>query len=191
MRFSIKYAVALASLMFSSGTASAQYCADMGATELIGGMRICVSSTLSPQSGNTYGPDNLLDGNDRTAWCEGVSGNGEGQEIEIAIFDASPFRRITIQNGYAKSQKVYQNNGRIRTIEVQTDRGDRFRTQLPDTPSAVIVNLPQLAEYRGIYIKVIDVYPGAKYQDTCLNFISPDLEYERYLEFESQGLLQD
>ncbi|MDV7143284.1 discoidin domain-containing protein [Tropicimonas sp. TH_r6] len=131
----------------------------------------------------------MLDGDNRTAWCEGVRGNGNGEEIAISIRDGIPFRRLILQNGYGKSARAFGNNGRARTIEIATDLGDVFQTRLPDNSDDVIVNLPRLAEYRNLRIRILDVYPGAKYQDTCLNFITPDLEYERYLELKSQGLL--
>ncbi len=69
-------------------------------------------------------------------------------------------------------------------IDVFTDRGDRIRTVLPDTSSEVVVNLPGPIEYRELRIQIVDVYPGSKYQDTCITFISPDFEYERSLEFQ-------
>lgn len=174
--------------VFSAGAGYGQSCASRGPTELAGGVDICVSSVLASQSGNSYGPENLMDGDNRTAWCEGVAGNGEGQEITISIYDGIPFRRLIIQNGYGKSDKVFRNNGRARTIEILTDSGASVRGQLPDHPDDVTVNLPSLAMYEHLVIRILDVYPGTKYRDTCINYISPDLDYERYLEFESQGL---
>ena len=161
-----------------------QNCAQMGATELVRSMLYCVSSTLTSQSGNGYGPENLFDPSNRTAWCEGVRGNGEGQEIYIRIDGGIPFRRLLIYNGYAKSADTYRNNGRARTIKVFTDRGDQILTTLPDTSSEVVVNLPGPIEYRKLKIQIVDVYPGARYQDTCTNIVSPDFEYERSLEFQ-------
>ncbi len=162
-------------------------CANFGATELVNGIQYCVSSVLPSQSGNAYGPQSLMDGDDRTAWCEGVRGNGEGQEISIAIDDSAPFRRLIVQNGYAKSSDTYFNNGRVRTIEIVTDLSQPIVVQLPDRPDDVIVNLPGLLPYRFIRIRILDVYTGAKYQDTCLNLVFPDLEYERSLEYENQN----
>ena len=171
--------------MLSGLSASAgQNCAQLGATELVKSMLYCVSSVLPSQSGSSYGPENLFDNSNHTAWCEGVQGNGEDQEIYIRIEDGIPFRRLLIFNGYAKSANAYRNNGRVRTIVILTDRGDQIRTVLPDTPSEVLVNLPGPIEYHELRIKIVDVYPGAKYQDTCINLISPDFEYERSLEFQ-------
>jgi len=177
--------IAFGALMLSSLSADAgQNCAQLGATELVKSVLFCVSSVLPSQSGNSYGPENLFDGSNHTAWCEGVRGNGERQEIYIRIDDGIAFRSLLIYNGYAKSAATYRNNGRARTIDVFTDRGDRIRAVLPDTSSEVLVNLPGPIEYRELRIQIVDVYPGSKYQDTCINLISPDFEYERSLEFQ-------
>lgn len=182
--------MAFTAFMLSCVVANAgQNCAQYGPTELVGKMQYCVSSVLASQSGISYGPRNLFDGSNRTAWCEGARGNGAGQEVLIRIEDGIPFRRLLIGNGYAKSNDTYRKNGRVRSIDLTTDRGDRIRTILPDTANEIIVNLPGLAEYRVLKIRIVDVYPGSKYQDTCINFLSPDFEFERYLEFKSQGLL--
>ncbi len=158
---------------------AAEICAQMGATELVESELYCVSSVLASQSGNRYGPGNLFDGNNRTAWCEGVPGNGEGERIYIRIEDGAPFQRLLITNGYAKSTSTFRNNGRARTLNITTDRGDRIRTVLPDTRSDVAVQLPGPVQYRELTIKIVDTYPGAKYQDTCITFLSPDFEYDR------------
>jgi len=172
-------------LLLSGISANAgQNCAQLGSTELVTSTLYCVSSVLPSQSGSSYGPGNLFDNSDRTAWCEGVRGNGEGQEIYIRIVDGIPFRRLLINNGYAKSEDSYRNNGRARTIDVFTDRGDRIRAVLPDTSSEVMVNLPGPIEYHELRIQIVDVYPGSKFQDTCLNLVTPDFEYERSLEFQ-------
>lgn len=155
----------------------------MGATELVQSELFCVSSVLPSHSGNSYGPQNLFDGNPHTAWCEGVPGNGEGQEINIRIEDGIPFRRLLIGNGYAKSANTYRENGRARTIDIFTDKGDHIRTILPDTSSDVVVQIPGPVQYRELRVRIVDTYPGSKYQDTCIAFISPDFEYERSLEY--------
>ncbi len=110
-----KYMTLGAFLLFGMSANAGQNCAQMGATELVTSQLYCVSSVLPSQFGNTYGPENLFDGNFSNAWCEGVRGNGEGQEIYIRIEDGIPFRRLLIYNGYAKSANTYQGNGRART----------------------------------------------------------------------------
>ena len=49
-----------------------------------------------------YHPNYVLDNNPKTAWVEGVDGNGEGQKIVIPISAVSQIGRvkIRIKNGY-------------------------------------------------------------------------------------------
>ena len=44
---------------------------------------VTAQSTLSPAS--RYGAPLALDGDLNTAWCEGVSGNGEGQTLKVGV----------------------------------------------------------------------------------------------------------
>ncbi|MEE4563094.1 hypothetical protein V2U88_11575 [Paenibacillus polymyxa] len=46
--------------------------------------RIVASSTLPDQAGNSYAARNIMDGDARTAWCEGVKG-GSGSELISAL----------------------------------------------------------------------------------------------------------
>lgn len=174
--------------LLSAGAALGQTCASRGPSELAGGMEICVSSVLPSQSQNTYGPDNLLDGDDNTAWCEGVEGHGTGQEITISVRDGIPYRRLIFQNGYAKSDRAFRNNSRARTLQIRTDNGITMYADVPDHPDPIFVSLPGLADYKTLVVRLIEVYPGAKYRDTCITYISPDLDHERELELLGQGL---
>jgi len=47
-------------------------------------MSYCVSSVLATQSGNSYGPENLWDGDDSTAWCEGAAGS-TGEYLALRV----------------------------------------------------------------------------------------------------------
>jgi hypothetical protein len=41
-----------------------------------GSLTMISSSTLVPQSGNSYAPLNVMDGDQRTVWVEGAAGDG-------------------------------------------------------------------------------------------------------------------
>ena len=47
---------------------------------------------------NAYGPQNLFDGNPATAWCEGVFGPGNGQEIVVDFARALIVSQISGQS---------------------------------------------------------------------------------------------
>jgi hypothetical protein len=154
-------------------------------------MHYCVSSVLAPQGDNSYGPKNLArwDGDATKAWCEGVRGNGIGETITVRIEGAVPFRRLLIANGYPKSAQSYANNGRIKAVEITADTGFSAVFTLPDTSDPMPVALPALAQ-NWIRLKIVDVYPGERFADTCLSFVTPDFEYEEELLLREQGLLK-
>lgn len=166
----------------------AETCADFPATELVNHMQICVSSVLPPQAGNSYGPANLFDGSGN-AWCEGVPGSGIGETVTLSLQGAGAFRQLLISNGYAKSDKAFFTNGRVRLAEISTDLAAPVLVELPDTAAPITITLPgkQPDNHRVIRFRIVDVYPGAKYRDTCLSLFAADLEHERDLEWKSQG----
>lgn len=163
-----------------------EQCFTMGATQFTFAIHYCTSSVLKPQSGNSYGPENLADGTSRTAWCEGARGPGIGQTITLHIDDGSSFRRLLIGNGYGKSRKSYRSNGRPKRVEITTDRTPPTQFNLMDQNAIVPVPLLASAEYKWVRLKILSVYPGEKYDDTCVDFIMPDFEYDEMLLQQSQ-----
>ena len=167
---------ALTALALSTGNASAETCFHIGATQFIDGMQYCVSSVLAPQSGNDYGPENLWDGSDATAWCEGAAGT-TGEYLTLHVQGGPPFQRLVFDNGYAKSTTAYRRNARPRLVEISTDTGLRFTQILPDNPNGTAVMMPGYAQ-SWVQIRILDVYPGTHYRDTCLNGVFIDFEWE-------------
>ncbi|MCB1491422.1 MAG: hypothetical protein KDJ77_06435 [Rhodobiaceae bacterium] len=171
--------------------ASAPVCAYLGATENFNEIAYCVSSVLPSSGSNTYGPENLFDGSAATAWCEGARGSGAGQTISLRIDNGGPFRRIFIENGYQKNRDIFERNARPRTIEVTTDTGLKFRHVLEDSDGENMFDLPEPGEYRAVDIRVLDVYPGSRYEDMCISTLLVDFDYEKYLEYEGKAGQQD
>ncbi|MGC6510393.1 MAG: NADase-type glycan-binding domain-containing protein [Myxococcota bacterium] len=85
---------------------------------------ITASSTLSAQGRNTYGVDNLQDGDLNTAWCEGAKGNGVGESLTVRIPKAAFENKgpllwaFAVSPGYAKSEKSWTGNGRTSSLKV-------------------------------------------------------------------------
>ncbi|TGM20187.1 hypothetical protein EHQ90_03945 [Leptospira stimsonii] len=62
-----------------------------------------------------YSPSSLVDKDPRTAWSEGVPGDGIG-EVVIARIDIT--KPIKIWTGFGKNEKLYKENNRPRRIKV-------------------------------------------------------------------------
>ena len=169
-------AVGVVAFGLNPDSATAEQCFHMGATQFIDGLSYCVSSVLSPQSGNYYGPENLWDGDDRTAWCEGAQGTS-GEYLAIRVRGGPAFSRIWFHNGYVKSDKTFTRNARPRTLDIYTDTGLHFQHRLEDHGVDQVLDLPGYAQ-NEILIRILDVYPGTHYADTCLNGVFIDFEWE-------------
>lgn len=185
-KFPTSAAIAILS-MAALPAAAEETCFTQGSAQFAFAVHTCVSSALPPQSGNSYGPRNLSDGNPNTAWCEGVRGPGIGETITLHIDDGASFRRLQIANGYGKSQAVFQANGRPRLVEITSDRTPPMQVELADRPGMLPVPLPQSAEYKWVRLRILSVYPGTKYDDTCVGFVGPDFEYDEWLLQQSQA----
>lgn len=148
---------------------------DNSPTQYLDAERYCASSVLSPMAGNSYGPENLFWGPEGAAWCEGVAGNGEGETIRIETDPAVTIHALVIRNGYQKSASTFSDNGRARKIEIVA-AGQRMTYTLHDTtgPQRLAFRRPIVAD--TVTLRILSVYPGARYADTCISSFTLDLE---------------
>ena len=136
--------------------------------------RICVSSVLTPQAGNTYGPDHLM-GTGDGAWCEGVAGAGIGQSVTLHHEPRQLLRTINVTAGYAKSEEAYRNNGRVKTALIETDHGYKKTVTLKDVRESQKIVIPK-ARIAWVKLTILEVYPGARGTDTCMSEFLTNLE---------------
>ncbi|MBZ0218728.1 MAG: hypothetical protein K8F25_19380, partial [Fimbriimonadaceae bacterium] len=144
----------------------------------------CLLSQLPAQKEHSYGPENLAQADG--AWCEGEPGQGIGVGIELSFqphaSDGPPpaYDRLLISNGYDKTTKTFIENSRVKQIEIKSD--DAFggqtwvRTLRDETGVQEVLLGGKISPY-GILITILDVYPGQKYEDTCLSFVSADFGF--------------
>jgi hypothetical protein len=128
-------------------------------------VRICVSSVLAAQAGNTYGPDHLV-GTGDGAWCEGVAGPGIGQSVTIHQDPTQVMRTINVLNGYTKSEDTFRNNGRVKKALIETDRGVKKAVTLKDTCEPQEVVIPK-GKVTWVKLTILEVVPGVRGSDTC------------------------
>ena len=92
-----------------------------------GHSEISASSTLKGKREKSYHANNLLDGDLKTAWCEGVAGPGHGEFIEVKLKGVAklcPTREMTyptlvMVSGYAKSKRIWAGNNRVTQVSVK------------------------------------------------------------------------
>lgn len=102
-------------------------------------------------------------------WVENKQDYGIGEYIKFGING----RGFFFFNGYLSGKKnyLYNQNSRVKQLEVTLVQNNVSKFfDIADTPN------PQLllfdTDYSGeVIIKIIDVYKGTKYSDTCINSI--------------------
>ncbi len=140
----------------------------------------CTKSNLPSTKEYSYGPENL--GKQSGAWCEGEDGQGIGVGVEVSIEPSATdgslhaFNHIIVQNGYDKSTKTFMENSRVKQIEIKTDTGESWVRTLRDETGPQKIQLGKVIQPHGILVTILDVYPGQKYQDTCLSYLMAGLQ---------------
>lgn len=87
----------------------------------------------------------------------------------------TPFR-ISIINGYVKSEKTFKENGRIKEVELWLNGEHRCNCVLQDVPDPQVIkgNFP-FFKNDHVEIKPISFYPGSKYDDICISALQRNL----------------
>jgi hypothetical protein len=155
-------------------------CETTGQDNQFGPFRLCASSVLPPQGRNRYGVGRALDFNEKTAWVEGVKGNGEGEWLELDLGSESHFQTLNLVNGYAKSNRAFSSNGRVRALRVETADGLDLRLQLKDSMRQQSFRLPRKVVSPWLRLTILSVYPGSRWQDTAISEVWVDLEEFNY-----------
>lgn len=153
-----------------------------------------VASSVLPQSkAATYAAANVVDGNQSTAWVEGVPGTGVGQWIAIYLGDAAQLhglRRVsgTVHAGYQKNTASYQNNSRpsLIRLELFTDSRPLGTTSVPvqdaitgrTSATAFSISVPACPARGTLWLRttIAGAQAGRKWEDTGISEIRCDLE---------------
>jgi hypothetical protein len=148
---------------------------------------VVASSALSSQGSASYSAANIYDQNHETAWVEGVKGYGVGQWIEYQDIEAcsedNPEHEIQIDaikilNGYAKNDKAWSENSRVKRLKVYCNGKPACILELQDSRSLQEFDVEDVLEdflsglgKNTLRFEILEVYPGTKYQDTVISEI--------------------
>jgi hypothetical protein len=138
--------------------------------------QFCVSSALAPHGDEKHGPENFVAGDEKKAWCEGVTGYGIGESVTIRFKPAVRLQEFALLNGNQKNEETFKANSRVKQLRVQTSDGFAFVATLPDKPDAHTIRLPRPAKPQWVRFTILEIYPGDRGSDTCLSAILPNLE---------------
>ena len=126
----------------------------------------------------------LEDFSGRTAWAEGVEGDGLGERLTFSILPNEPyddgtqapagpvpFYGIDLVNGYAKTEATWAANGRVREMLLSVNGQPAALIALQDARLPQSVELPEGLEVAPgdvVTLEIRSVYPGARYADTAI-----------------------
>ncbi len=134
-----------------------------------------------------YHPSYVLDDDPKTAWVEGVAGDGVGQQLTIPVSALGSARavKVVIFNGYQKSKALLLANGAPKSLTLATVAG---RLQTGSTTITLerklgpqTFEVPMKGGLTAVTLTINTVHPGATYQDTCISdvqlFVDSDVPY--------------
>ncbi|GAB5401435.1 MAG: hypothetical protein Aureis2KO_30200 [Aureisphaera sp.] len=147
---------------------------------------ISASSELKGSGAIDYEPGNAHDFDEKTAWVEGVEGNGVGEYIEYQFdFNKAPIyntnlgiNKLIIANGYKKNRLTWENNARIKQLLVYVNDQPKFLVNLKDSFEIQTVEFETIKFFNDrtlrLKFEIKDVYEGTKYKDTALSLLMFD-----------------
>jgi hypothetical protein len=137
------------------------------------------SSVLPSDRWGTYHAWSAIDGLLSTPWTEGADGPGVGEWIMLEFPGAVEIHSIGMAVGYdrdeddrLRSPEVFAANNRLKRATLIFSDGEQVELTFSDTRGVQVVPLVRAPgpNIETTFVKVVikEVYPGSRYDDTCL-----------------------
>lgn len=149
------------------------------------GWHVQASSTLAPRRTSYYVTDNISDYDTFTAWIAGDPQYGVGETISFT-FTKEDFAKANIGekinvngflvvNGYHKTEKTWKENTRVKRILISHNSKPLYEALLHDNMNIQEISFENvwLAPDDKVTVKILEVYPGAKYKNTAISELIP------------------
>ena len=110
-------------------------------------------------------------------WIEGATGHGIGEKIWFSTYgeneDGVPFGKTVgfyVCNGFISFENpdLYEKTSRVKEFKVTDIKTKKSKSVfLEDTPNPQFIDI---SEFQGtdVELEIKDVYPGTRWQDTCV-----------------------
>lgn len=140
-----------------------------------------------------YHPNYVLDDDPKTAWIEGVDGDGVGESLTVKLSALKSARalKLVIVDGYQKSRGLFAANSTPTRLELTVlgPTGAPSATKeltLAAKLGPQTFEVPLTAGLASVTLKVLAVKPGTRYRDTCISdvqfFVDSDVPYDARVE---------
>ncbi|MBN2351208.1 MAG: hypothetical protein JXD23_01470 [Spirochaetales bacterium] len=137
---------------------------------------VWASSFVTSEKGNVfrYHPVMAFDGDPKTAWNEGVEGEGKYESVRIDFFDEIWVDGVAIMPGFY-DKRWYASNNRIKKLVFgyrTKSKGDFLETNYDLTDGMEIkrFTFPAVKIISAEFV-IGEVFPGNRYDDTCISGI--------------------
>ena len=120
------------------------------------------SSTLLGRT-KPYHVKEIKDNDPKTAWVEGKADDGIGEWVEFTYDPPVILERISVINGYMRSETLYYANNRVKKIRISFDDGTHFDQVLKDGElKPQIITLPEPKQAGKVRLTILETYKGSK-----------------------------
>ncbi len=133
---------------------------------------VSASSELA-EANVVHSASRTMDGDKNTAWVEGADGQGYGQSIRFDFNNVYLVSGIRIRAGYHKNDDIYYKNSRPKEICMEYSDGASEILYLNDAGlTEQVLTFSRPVETSMVNLIIESVYPGVKYEDTCISEIT-------------------
>lgn len=134
------------------------------------------TSTLGDMGKHNYKASNVLN-KDGACWCEGASGYGVGESITLELPERQLVSGIYLLNGYAGTEKQYDDNAKINDVEISFSDGQSFTATLQTLPTNKRKSLQKITFSQPVATSSVTLtiksVTKAACEDTCLTYVEP------------------
>jgi LysM repeat protein len=133
------------------------------------------SSIFPSDRWGTYHAWSAIDSRIESPWVEGAAGPGVGEWILLTFPGTVEVWGIGLDVGYDRDADIFYANNRIKRATFIFSNGERVTLDFADTRGVQMVHLARAPgpNVETTYVKMVieEVYPGSRYDDTCLGEI--------------------
>lgn len=125
------------------------------------------ASSVISQEGTDNGAKKAVDGNEKTSWQEGVSGDGIGESLHLELEKPYHIKYMSFKLGNWNSAEYYDGNNRPKELELTV--GDVTQTiTFPDGKTEYWVEFSEECLASKVDVVIGSVYEGSQWDDTCI-----------------------
>ncbi len=139
---------------------------------------VSASSTLSSTKPDQYAAENVrnLFGHNKSAWAEGVAGDGIGESLTIKSQRPMPLAAILIMPGFRNREapELWDKNNRVAGLQITLNGEYTFDATIPDEQFKRLYPIPIRGYDKPVEtlrLVITAVHRGTQHRDTCISAV--------------------